>query len=364
MKRLLSLAASALALTAAPAAAQDIAITGATVATGDGSDPIDNATVVVRDGRVVAAGSGVTVPAGVTVLDGSGMWVTPGIFASITNLGLVDVDAVADSNDVNASNSPFGAALDVSPVINPNAQDFAYSRAGGVTRASVTPGAGASIFAGQGAIVDLGADYDAVRHPRAFQFVEMGERGAWLCRRQPHLRPCPAAQRADARQARFGDAAQLTSGRQTRGNRPGETIGLDSRFAPDADRASDVLLTRFDAAALVPVVRGEQKLYVVVERASDILSAARSARKNFLRSTWCWSALAKAGWSPTDRCRGRSGDRRCPARPACHLRAARRDAKQCRAAWWMPASPSPSAAMTAAETIRATCRNRRATWSR
>ncbi len=271
MKRLLSLATSALALVAAPVAAQDIAITGATVATGDGSDPIPNATVVVQNGRVVAAGSGVAVPAGMQTVDGSGMWVTPGIFASITNLGLVDVDAVSESNDVNASDSPFGAALDVSPVINPNAQDFAYSRAGGVTRASVTPGAGASIFAGQGAIVDLGADFDAVRHPRAFQYVEMGERGAWLAggsRTSAHALLRNALLEAGS----FGNAAQLTGGARTRGNRPGEAIGLDSRFAPDADRSSDVLLTRFDAAALVPVVNGEQKVYIEVERASDILS--------------------------------------------------------------------------------------------
>ena len=43
-------------------------------------------------------------------------------------------------------------------------------------------------------------------------------------------------------------------------------------FPADADRSSDVLLTRFDAAALVPVVSGEQKIYIEVERASDILS--------------------------------------------------------------------------------------------
>ena len=66
--------ASAIALSIAlvsPALAQDLAITGATVATGDGSEPIENATVVVRGGRVVAAGSGVAVPAGVPVIDGT-----------------------------------------------------------------------------------------------------------------------------------------------------------------------------------------------------------------------------------------------------------------------------------------------------
>ena len=57
MKRLLTLAASALALSAAPATAQDVAITNATVALGDGSEPIENATVVVRGGKVVAEGT-------------------------------------------------------------------------------------------------------------------------------------------------------------------------------------------------------------------------------------------------------------------------------------------------------------------
>ncbi|GAA5056216.1 amidohydrolase family protein [Erythrobacter westpacificensis] len=269
MKRLLTLAVSSLSLAASPAAAQDIAITGATVALGDGSDPVENATVVVRGGRVVAAGAGVTVPAGMTVLDGTGTWVTPGIFASITNLGLVDVGAVSESNDADADDSPFGAALDVSPVINPNAQDFGYSRAGGVTRASVMPEAGASIFGGQGAIIDLGADYDAVRHPRAFQVVEFGERGARLAggsRTSVHALLRNALHEAGT----YGGAGELRTAGSAGGQREG--LGLDSRMPNNVDRQGDVLLTRFDAAALVPVVRGEQKLYVKVERASDILA--------------------------------------------------------------------------------------------
>ena len=56
MRRALLGTAAALAL-AAPAFAQDFTITNATVATGDGSEPVENATVVVRDGRVVAASS-------------------------------------------------------------------------------------------------------------------------------------------------------------------------------------------------------------------------------------------------------------------------------------------------------------------
>jgi hypothetical protein len=43
-------------------------------------------------------------------------------------------------------------------------------------------------------------------------------------------------------------------------------------YGRSAERSQDVLLTRFDAAALVPVLQGRQPLLVHVERASDILN--------------------------------------------------------------------------------------------
>lgn len=270
MSARLLLAGAALAF-AVPSAAQDMAITGATLATGDGGAPIENATVVVRAGRVVAAGADVAVPAGMQAIDGRGLWVTPGVFASITNLGLLDVEAVSESNDVEASESPFSAALDVSPAINPAAQDMAISRAGGVTRATVTPGAGSSIFAGQGAVIDLGADFDAVTRRRAFQYVEMGEAGARLAggsRTSAHALLRNALREAGT----YGDDAALTGATRNADVDTGDDVPLDPRLTGRAEREGDVLLTRFDAAALVPVVTGRQQLYVHVERAADILS--------------------------------------------------------------------------------------------
>ena len=48
---------------------------------------------------------------------------------------------------------------------------------------------------------------------------------------------------------------------------------------PNARRSEDVLLTRFDAAALVPVLQGRQYLLIHVERASDILQVIRLKRE-------------------------------------------------------------------------------------
>lgn len=238
------LAAAALPLSAQ---AQDFAITNATLATGDGSGPVEHGTVLVRGGKVVAAGTSVTVPTGVATVDGTGKWVTPGLFSAMTDLGLWDVEAVSTSNDTEADKSPFSAALDITPAINAASEHIAISREGGVTRASVTPANGDSIFAGQGAVIDMGADPHAVVVPRAFQFVQLGERGAQL-----------------AGGSRV--AAYVTLHNALREAKELATA------APGADRKSDAMLTHADAAALVPVIEGRQPLYVGVERAADIRS--------------------------------------------------------------------------------------------
>ncbi|HSJ78187.1 MAG TPA: amidohydrolase, partial [Erythrobacter sp.] len=100
MKRILQLALCATALTAAPAIAQDVTITNARLVLGDGGAPIEGGTVVVRGGSVVYAGAASGAPAGGTSVDAGGAWVTPGLFATVTTLGLADVSAVGESNDI------------------------------------------------------------------------------------------------------------------------------------------------------------------------------------------------------------------------------------------------------------------------
>ncbi|VAW04970.1 hypothetical protein MNBD_ALPHA04-1352, partial [hydrothermal vent metagenome] len=147
-----------LALLTAPAAAETLAITGGKVVIGDGSAPIDGGTVVIRGDRVVAAGRNIAIPAGARRIDASGKWVTPGIFAGFSRIGLVEVGAVSQTNDRNATDSIFSASLDVQYAVNPFASPVSVNRAAGVTRAVVSPTAGDSIFGGYGAIVDLGQD--------------------------------------------------------------------------------------------------------------------------------------------------------------------------------------------------------------
>lgn len=265
-------AATVLAHAGTPLAAQDVAITNATVAKGDGSEPVQGATVVVRGGRVEAAGVGVAVPAGMRSVDGTGKWVTPGIFAAMTQLGLADVEGVEESNDTSARNSPFGAALDVTPALNPYSQHVMVARNAGVTRSSVYSDPSASIFGGQGAVVDLGSDPAMVTRARAFQLVTLGERGGRIAggsRTSAH-----ALLRNALREARqYGGDAQISGGGDRQERDLGDDIPVDTRLLDNDTQREDVLLSRFDAAALVPVVRGSQPLYVSVEREMDIRAA-------------------------------------------------------------------------------------------
>ncbi|MCJ8158404.1 amidohydrolase family protein [Sphingomonas sp. LaA6.9] len=243
------------ALIAAPASAQTVAITGGTVALGDGSAPIEGGTVVVRDGRIVAAGRGVAAPAGAQVIDATGKWVTPGIVGGFSRLGIVEVDAVSPTNDAAARNAPWSAAIDVAPAVNPRATPIAINRAAGVTRAIVSPGTAATMFAGQGAVIDLGVDMDAVTRPRAFQFVEFGEAGA--------------AEAGGSRAAAFLQFRTSLKAAQRYARNPATYDG-DSK---------DAFLPSADAEALVPVVEGRTPLLVHVERGSDILNVLALRRE-------------------------------------------------------------------------------------
>jgi len=230
------------ALLSTSAFAETIAITGATVAIGDGSQPIANGIVIIRDGRIAAAGAGIAVPAGARTIDAQGKWVSPGIVAGVSTLGIVDGYGMGETNDASSDKSPFSAAIDVSPAINSEGQGIATERGRGVTRVFVIPAAGNTMFAGQGAVIDLGADLDPVTRPRAFQYVELGE-----------------------------DSADHAGGSRTAAH-----VLLHAALAAAANPAlagelsKDALITRQDALALGPVIRGTMPLLVHAERVADI----------------------------------------------------------------------------------------------
>lgn len=234
------------------AKAETVAIVGGTVHTVAQSQPIEGGTVVIQNGRITAVGRGVAVPSGARVIDAKGKHVTPGIFNAFTQMGLLDVGAVQESNDAGAEKAEFSAAFDVEQAINPQSTAFAISRIDGITRAVVSPTAAKTLFGGKGALIHLGNGYDPVFKARAFQYVELGETGG--------------ERSGGSRAAAFVSFVNaLREAQQYNANR--------ARYIAGAER--EALTNRLDTEALIPVVTGQMPALIHVERAPDIVQVIR-----------------------------------------------------------------------------------------
>jgi imidazolonepropionase-like amidohydrolase len=254
-----------LALAAVPAMAQSvIAIEGGTVHTMTGA-AIEGGTVLIRDGRIAAVGRDVAVPAGARRIDATGRHVTPGFIESGTQIGLVEVGAVAGSVDHTVGGAQtvreqIRAGFNIADALNPHSMVIPVTRIGGVTTAVSRPSGG--LIAGQGIVIDLdgtSADAMIVRSPV----------GMW---------------------ARLGEGGAGTVG----GTRAASTMRLrevldDARVyatrRADFDRGAtrEYAASRLDLEALQMVLRREIPLVVEAHRASDIVGAIRIARDYNLR---------------------------------------------------------------------------------
>lgn len=272
MRRLLSPAAALLALAAvaAPAAAQTIAITGGTVYPVSGPR-IENGTVLIRDGRIAAVGANVQIPAGAQRIDATGKWVTPGLVNAATHLGLVEIGAVGDTRDFAAEGREgIAAAFRVVDGLNPRSVHIPATRDDGVTSVIVVPEGG--LVAGQAAMIDLLADTAVsamvVRAPLAMMAqleaagpANTGARGELLLRLRELFRDVRAYQA--------------------------------NRAAYDAGNSRELVASRADLEAMIPVLEGQLPLVLSANKASDIEAALRLREEYDLRLV---IAGAAEGW--------------------------------------------------------------------
>ncbi len=241
--------------------ARVVAITEARVLPVSGP-PIERGTVLIEDGRIVAVGSGVAVPPGARRIVAGGKVVTPGLLDSFTHLGIVEIDLVEGTADFRTDEDDITAAFDVADGLNPFSTLIPITRVEGVTRAVVAPEPGASLVAGQGVLIDLSGarSESAVHRDPVAMYAWLGEAGAQLtggARGAAVLRLREVLQ----------DALDYAANRE----------------AFESNRRREYAVSRLDLEALVPVVRGQVPLAVLVHKASDILVALRLAREFGLR---------------------------------------------------------------------------------
>lgn len=160
---------------AAPATAETLAVTHARLLPMTGQGEIPDATIVIRDGRIAAVGRDIGVPGDARVIDAGGRWVTPGLVSPATQLGLIEVGSVADTDDRSAAAGELGAGFDVQYALDPNSVLVDMARADGLTRAVVFPEASARRpYLGQGATISLSGGPDLLDVPRVAVFAKLG----------------------------------------------------------------------------------------------------------------------------------------------------------------------------------------------
>ena len=117
---------------------------------------IENGVVILENGKISAVGPAVStkVPRDAQIFDARGMTVYPGLFDAETNLGLTEVSADENSNDLAETSDEIFPQMRVVDAFHAETVRIPIQRINGVTNAIVAP-ASADSVAGQDALIQL-----------------------------------------------------------------------------------------------------------------------------------------------------------------------------------------------------------------
>ncbi|MEM1056060.1 MAG: amidohydrolase family protein [Bacteroidota bacterium] len=218
---------------------------------------IENGTVVIRDGAIEAVGADVTAPSDATVLNAEGKAVYPGMIDAGASIGLTEINAVAVTVDTQEIGDVV-PQMEALTAINPSSTHFPVTRVEGVTHALTMPQGG--LFPGTAALIHfVGYTPDqmfAGSRAIVLNFPRSGRRGRFDRRTDEAIKK--ATDEAMKKLNEVWDEAtayaRIDSARTARGS-------------------SDPMPYQPEAAAMLPVVRGEMPLLVEANSASDIRAA-------------------------------------------------------------------------------------------
>lgn len=255
------LATTLVASLAAPHAllAQTIAIVGGKVYPVS-APPIENGTVLIRDGRIVAVGASVAVPAGAQRIDATGKVVTPGFVNGASHVGLEEINSVPSTREsVARGRDRIAAAFRPWEGLNPRSVLIEETRDAGITAIVAMPAGG--LISGQVGVLRLvtGGVSDMLLRGPVGMVANLGPAYG------PNFTP-----RAETLN-RLREILEDTRVFRTR--------------RADYERAQtrQLVVSRIDMEALVPVLEGRVPLIVNVDRASDIETAMKIARDYNIR---------------------------------------------------------------------------------
>jgi imidazolonepropionase-like amidohydrolase len=252
---------------------------------------IDNGVLVVVDGKITAVGAAgkVEVPKDATVVDARGLTVYPGLIDPDTTLGLTEVAADQNSNDLSEPSDEIMPHMHVADAFHAETELIPVARLNGVTNAVVAPGTEDSV-AGQDIFIQLaGRNRDAMILGRDVALAmnygadqrRRGSRGNGGRGEYPSTRMGLITQ---LRQSLL-DAQHYEVSRDAAAKKPDKPTAASSDKAADnsADKSDKPFQRDLKMEALLPYLHGERPVVVGVYEAYDVESIMKVAQEFHLK---------------------------------------------------------------------------------
>jgi imidazolonepropionase-like amidohydrolase len=248
--------------------AETIFINDATVHTVSFQGVLQGADILIRDGLIRDLGHDLDPPADATVIEAGGRPVTPGFFAGITALGLMEIGAVKASVDHQLAIAGLRPEFDISSAYNPHSTAIPVTRIEGYSWSLLGASRSGSIIGGQGRVVELDGGYRSFLGDSVL-FIDIGgdaseqsggSRAAqWMLLEQ-------AMAEAGSEVSWSPDSVLTLAGRQTlAGFKAGKIVVFH------ADRASDILqvLEFAERHQMSAVISGGSEAWMVAEQLAE-----------------------------------------------------------------------------------------------
>lgn len=239
-----------------------VTVSGATLPTGD---------VLLVDGKIAKIAPSIAAPAGAEVIEAKGKFVYPGFVAAQTTLGLVEVAGARQTVDTSETGA-INPNARTQTAINPDSELIPVARANGVLTALTVP----AERGGTGMKRNLLAGTSTLIRLDGWTWEDLTLRSGVAM----HVYWPPLRVNREGRGGR-GGAQQKESENEARELDDAFTLARAYARAKAAGRAG--LDTDLRWEAMLPVLRGEQRVFVHADEQKQIRAALTFAKKHELK---------------------------------------------------------------------------------
>jgi len=252
-----------------PGAAQQepVALVGGTVHPVSGG-VIETGTVVFDKGIITVVGVNAVVPAGARRIDVTGLHVYPGLIESVSRLGLTEINSVRATVDY-VETGTINPNVRAETAVNPDSERIPVTRANGIAVAATLPDGG--LVSGNAAVLMLdGWTWEAMTLKACAGLVinwpAMRYTGAYGMQSARNNAREETKKNLEVLEQAFTEAEAYLAAKGA--------LGKPDAHVPETD-------LRWEA--MIPVLRGEEPVWVIASRAEEIISAVEFCDRHGLK---------------------------------------------------------------------------------